>query len=121
MDFPKAIDLNKTLLIRIIAGLYTLLGGAGKGLPLRISMELHRSIVRVLRPAESAVRRLIVVLVNISGVKAPPRAPNRVPSLRALAARAREKGRAKSVSLLRFSIPVRVSIVNVPRRIKSPP
>ncbi len=70
MDIPAAIDLNKTLLARIIAGLFTLLGG-GTG-PARISVELHRRIVRVLRPAESAVRRLIVVLVTITGMKAPP-------------------------------------------------
>ena len=69
MDIPAAIDLNKTLLARIIAGLFTLLGG-GTG-PARISIELHRRIVRVLRPAESAVRRLIVVLVTIKGMKAP--------------------------------------------------
>ena len=73
MDIPAAIDLNKTLLARIIAGLFTLLGG-GNG-PARISVELHRSIVRVLRPAESAVRRLIVVLVTITGMKAPPPRP----------------------------------------------
>ena len=83
MDIPAAIDLNKTLLARIIAGLFTLLGG-GTG-PAWISVELHRRIVRVLRPAESAVRRLIVVLVTITGVKAlPPRAQSRsVPPARA--------------------------------------
>ncbi len=70
MDIPAAIDLNKTLLARIIAGLFVLLGG-GAG-PARIPVELHRRIVRVLRPAESAVRRLIVVLVTITGMKAPP-------------------------------------------------
>ena len=73
MDIPKAIDLNKTLLARIIAGLFTLLGG-GAG-PARISIELHRRIVRVLRPAESAVRRLIVVFARITGAKAPPPRP----------------------------------------------
>ncbi len=70
MDIPAAIDINKTLLARITAGLFVLLGG-GTG-PARISVELHRRIVRVLRPAESAVRRLIVVLVTITGLKAPP-------------------------------------------------
>ena len=73
MDIPAAIDLNKALLARIIAGLFTLLGG-GAG-PARISVELHRRIVRVLRPAESAVRRLIVVFARITGVKAPPPQP----------------------------------------------
>ena len=73
MDFHAAIDLNKSLLARMIAGLFALLGG-GAG-PARISIELHRRIVRVLRPAESAVRRLVVLLVTIKGLKAPPPRP----------------------------------------------
>ena len=72
MNIPQAIDLNKTALARIIAGLFALLGQAALA---RIPIELHRSIARVLRPAESAVRRLIVVLARITNVKAPPPRP----------------------------------------------
>ena len=69
MNIPHAIDLNKAALARIVAGLFALLGEAALA---RIPIELHRSIARVLRPAESAVRRLIVVLARITNVKAPP-------------------------------------------------
>ena len=71
MNIPEAIDFNKIALARIIAGLFALLGGAGA----RIPSKLHRAVARVLRPAESAVRRLIVVWARIMQVKArPPRA-----------------------------------------------
>ncbi len=72
MDIPQAIDLNKTALARIVAGLFFLLGLTGDAALARIPIKLHRAVARVLRPAESAVRRLIVVLARITGVKAPP-------------------------------------------------
>jgi hypothetical protein len=50
------IDRNTGLLKPIIAALFVLLGGAA-----RLSPGVHRRILRVLRPAESAVRRLIVI------------------------------------------------------------
>jgi hypothetical protein len=68
MDIPAAIELNKTALLRIVAGLFALLEAAQA----RIPLALHRSIARVLRPAESAVRRLIVVLARITKQKTPP-------------------------------------------------
>ena len=70
MYFQTTIALNKKLLLGMVARLYMLLG-AGIG-PSRISLEMHRRIVRVLRPAESAVRRLIVALAKSSGLKVPP-------------------------------------------------
>lgn len=75
MNIPEAIALNKTALARIIAGLFGLVGLAGDASFARIPIKLHRSIARVLRPAESAVRRLIVVLARITKVKAPPPRP----------------------------------------------
>jgi hypothetical protein len=68
MDIPAAIALNKTALLRIVAGLFALLNAAHA----RIPLALHRSIARVLRPAESAARRLIVTLARIVKLKAPP-------------------------------------------------
>ena len=70
MDIPAAIELNKTALLRIIASLFAMLEAAQA----RIPVALHRGVARVLRPAESAVRRLIVTLARISNLKAlPPR------------------------------------------------
>ena len=68
MDIPAAIELNKTALLRIVAGLFTLLEAAQA----RIPLALHRRIARVLRPAESAARRLIVTFARITRLKAPP-------------------------------------------------
>ena len=77
MDIPAAIDLQKTALQRIIAGLFAMLGAAGA----RIPLSLHRDIARELRPAESAVRRLIVTLAIITKLKAPPqRSPRPAPT-----------------------------------------
>ena len=53
MDIRAAIDLHRTALLRIIAGLFALLEAAEA----RIPLALHRSIARVLRPAESAADR----------------------------------------------------------------
>jgi hypothetical protein len=66
MDIPAAIDLQKSALLRIIAGLFALLEAAQA----RIPLALHRRIARVLRPAESAVRRLIVTFATITKLKA---------------------------------------------------
>ena len=59
MDWQLAIDRNKQALAMIIAGLVDLVAlvdSAGM-----LPRPLHRFICRVLRPAESALRRLIVI------------------------------------------------------------
>ena len=55
----QSIDLNTAALVRIVAGLFALLGLTAGSVPARIPLTLHRAIRRVLRPAESAARRLI--------------------------------------------------------------
>ena len=75
MRLSPSIDPDKTALDRILAGLFTLLGLTAGAVPGRIPRALHRTILRVLRPAESAVRRLIVIVAGTLKVKAaPPRA-----------------------------------------------
>mgnify|MGYP003347995450 CR=1 FL=1 len=76
MDIPAAINLNKTALLRIVAGLFALLEAAQA----RIPLALHRRIARVLRPAESAARRLIVTFARITNLKAPPSRSRRPPA-----------------------------------------
>ena len=80
MNIPQAIELNKTAVARIVAGLFALLGVAGDAALARIPMALHRGVARVLRPAESAARRLIVTLARITNVKAPPRRSRPAPA-----------------------------------------
>ena len=97
MDIPKAIELNKTALARIVAGLFALLGEASEAALTRIPVALHRSIARVLRPAESAARRLIVVLARITKLKAPP--PRKSRPMPAVFARAANGNRRPSFRL----------------------
>jgi hypothetical protein len=76
MDWARAIERNRDALVPIISGLFVLLGleeGSAVG---RISWHLHRAVQRVLRPAESAVRRLIVIAARGLKVEAlPPSRP----------------------------------------------
>jgi hypothetical protein len=58
MDWSKAIEINKSALARIVAGLVALLSAHGGA---RVPVAVYQVIARVLFPAESAVRRLIVI------------------------------------------------------------
>ncbi len=71
---------DRSAIAGIVAGLFALLGlGAGGCIPL----YLRRRILRVLRPAESAVRRLIVVMARGMKAKAAPPRPAPVGLVRA--------------------------------------
>jgi hypothetical protein len=73
MDGTLAIERNREALRRVVAGLVAMVefGGAGRSLlapaaggePRRtLPRHLHRAILRLLRPAESAARRLVIAL-----------------------------------------------------------
>ncbi len=62
MPLPATIAAESTALTRIVAGLFALLGLGNGIVPERIALSLHRAIMLVLRPAESAVRRLVYLL-----------------------------------------------------------
>jgi hypothetical protein len=70
MDWDRAIERNSEALKAIVAGLFALLGLAGGAKMERLPRELHRAVLSVLRPAESALRRLIVIAAR--GLKAKP-------------------------------------------------
>ncbi len=74
MHLLQAIDLNSAAIARLVGTLFALLGLTAGSPPPRIPRKVHCAILRVLRPAESAVRRLILVVSNTMRVKAlPPR------------------------------------------------
>ena len=69
MDFDRAIEINREALERVIAGLFamaaSMLGHAwvlGR-IPASMTLprQIHAAIILILRPAESAVRRLIII------------------------------------------------------------
>jgi len=75
MDWDLAIKRNSEALKGIIAALFAMLGIDGTKTVGRIPHRLHRAVLRVLRPAESAVRRLIVVAARGLVVKVAPSRP----------------------------------------------
>jgi hypothetical protein len=72
MDWARAIKRNSEALNGIVAALFAMLGLAGEAAVGRIPPTLHSAVLRVLRPAESAMRRLIVIAARGLVVKPSP-------------------------------------------------
>jgi hypothetical protein len=72
MDWDLAIKRNSKALKSIIEVLFALLGLDGTDAASRIPRSLHSAVLAVLRPAESAVRRLIVIATRGLVVKLAP-------------------------------------------------
>ena len=75
MDWAKAIEINKAALIRIVAALIAMVGLVDGVAAARLPRALYRAVARVLRPAESAVRRLIVIAARGLAVNLTPSRP----------------------------------------------
>ena len=72
MDWDKAIERNELPLFRIVSALFALLVSARlAGSGLMIPRHVWRSILFVLRPSESAVRRLIIIAARTLVCAAP--------------------------------------------------
>lgn len=61
MDWARAVDINRVALTRIVAEIFALLGLVGSGGLDRLPQALYVAAERLLRPTESALRRLIVI------------------------------------------------------------
>jgi hypothetical protein len=70
MDWDRAIERNSEALKAIVAALFAMLGLVGGATVERLPRALHRAVLSVLRPAESALRRLIVIAAR--GLTAKP-------------------------------------------------
>jgi hypothetical protein len=75
MDWDLAIKRNSKALKSIIEVLFALLGLDGTDAASRIPRSLHSAVLAVLRPAESAMRRLIVISARGLVVKLAPSRP----------------------------------------------
>jgi hypothetical protein len=80
MDWARAIERNSEALKGIVAELFAMLGLAGEATVSRIPQPLHSAVLRVLRPAESAVRRLIIIAARGLVVKLAPSRPMPMPA-----------------------------------------
>jgi hypothetical protein len=75
MDWDLAIKRNSEALKGIVAALFAMLGLDGDATVARLPRSIHSAVLRVLRPAESAMRRLIVIAARGLVVKAAPSRP----------------------------------------------
>jgi hypothetical protein len=75
MDWARAIERNSEALKEIVAALFAMLGLAGAATVARLPRSIHSAVLRVLRPAESAVRRLVVIAARGLVVKLAPSRP----------------------------------------------
>jgi hypothetical protein len=80
MDWARAIEINRDALIVVVAAIFRLLGLAGDGPLSRLPPTLHRRALRLLRPAESAARRVIVMAARGLAVTPAPAVRARVRS-----------------------------------------
>ena len=72
MDWARAIERNSEALKGIIADLFVMLGLSGEATVSRLPRSVHSAVLRVLRPAESAMRRLIIIAARGLVVKLAP-------------------------------------------------
>jgi hypothetical protein len=106
MDWKFSIERNREPLVAIVAALYAMIGLAEGGMLERLSRPLYRKVLQALRPAEAAVRRLIIAAAHGLEVKPPP--------ARAKPEGRSDKGKGKGKSQRRrlfrlFDLPRRIS------------
>jgi hypothetical protein len=80
MDWARAIERNSDALKGIVAMLFAMLGLDGTDTLVRLPHSVHRAVLRVMQPAESALRRLIVIaarglIVKLAPSRAMPAGP----------------------------------------------
>jgi hypothetical protein len=69
MDWAWAIEINHAALTRIAAALIAMVGLTAQGALARLPRPVYYAALRILRPAESAVRRLIIIAARSVVVK----------------------------------------------------
>jgi hypothetical protein len=113
MDWDHAIKRNSEVLAGIVADLFAMLGlVALTDTVSRLPWPTYRAVLRVLRPAESALRRLIVIAARGLVVKSAASRPRQ-----AGAAKPRKKGTERVLSFQLFDPQTRIML---PRRRRPP-
>ena len=97
MDWDHAIKRNSEVLAGIVETLFIMLGLVGEATVTRLPWPTYRAVLRILRPAESALRRLIVVAARGLVVKPMVSRPRK-----AGAAKPRKKGTERLPSFQLF-------------------
>jgi hypothetical protein len=74
-DWNRAIERNSEALKGIVEALFAMLGLSSEAMAARLPRSIHSAVLRVLRPAESAMRRLIIIAARGLVVKPAPSRP----------------------------------------------
>src|SRR5690242_15547351 len=98
MDLPYAVERCREPLLRNVAMLYAMIGLADGGSIERLSWPLYRAVLALLRPAESAVRRLIVAAAQ--GLVVKPRTSCAKSAGRVIAGKGKRRLRFRLFDLL---------------------
>ena len=114
MDWAAATARNRDALLAIVAALFAMLG-LPEGAAERIPQAVYRAVLRILTPAESAARRLIVIAARGLVVKVLPSRP--MPKGRIIG----KGGKARRVSFQLFDPLRRFSFEPPVRYTKTPP
>lgn len=115
MDWDLAIKRNSEVLAGIVETLFAMLGLVGEATVSRISWPAYRAVLRILRPAESALRRLIVVAAR--GLVVKPGSSRPKPMGPAKTMKARKSLLPRSPSFQLFDPQTRIVL---PRRRRPP-
>src|SRR5262245_42911619 len=75
MDWDFAIERNRGMLLGVVEGLFAKIGLTEDGSVDRLSRPVYRKALGILRSAESAVRRLIIVMARDIKVEPRPKRP----------------------------------------------
>jgi hypothetical protein len=75
MDWDFAIERNRERLLGAVLALFTLIGLVEGGMVERLSQRVYRKVLREVRSAEAAVRRLIIIAARDIKVEPRPKRP----------------------------------------------
>ena len=98
MDWDFSIERNRGMLLAHIVGLFAMIGLVEGGMVERVSRPLYRKVLAILRSAESAVRRLIIVMARDIKVEPRPKRPMPKGLIRSRKGTFQSKGHGKSGS-----------------------
>jgi hypothetical protein len=96
MDWDFSIERNRGQLLGVVATLFAMIGLTEGSVVDRLSRPLYRDVLRKLRSAESAVRRLIIVMARDIVVEPRPKRPRPSRPVNAGKGKSKAQGTSKS-------------------------
>jgi hypothetical protein len=118
MDWDLAIERHRGQLLNVVVELFAMIGLTEGGAIEKLSRPLYRQALRVLRTAESAVRRLIVAAARDIVVEPSPKRPARARPKISAKDKAKADGEAKAETKVKKQRGVLFKLFDPPKRFK---